>query len=828
MAKKDIYEEKDFVAFEERSDRESTSLAELFNTVLFHRKWFILSVLVCGLIGFLYVRSTPKTYQRTATVLVKDERKGGGLRSESAAFQDIFYSMRSSVDNEIGVFKSKRLMYDVAKQLRLDVSYKIRDGLRDRELYSSTPIIVHCPDIDPLQTINMTATLLENRQVELKDITWGMEEDSEVRVLQSGDTLQTPVGEIVITIAPLIDQDYIGKPVQITKRSLKAVANSYNARIKVEVADKLSSLINLTLEDENIKRAEDVINTLIEVYKNDAIEDKNQVLVNTANFIRERLIIIESELSDVDSKIEQYKRDHQLTDITSESALYLQSTGRLDTEALSMENQLDMAEYMKEYLQDNSKLTDPIPASIGISDSGIQTQIAEYNSVLAQRNKLLANSSLNNPLVREMDNTLAATRFSISKAVDNLIAGLKIQIENMRQKEILTRGKISTVPMQHKYITSIERQQKIKEELYLYLLNKKEENELQSTIVESNCRIIDPADGSNLPVSPRKLAVVLISLLAGLLIPALWLYIRSLLNTAVYTKKELKEALSVPFLGEIPLVKTKSNELIVVKENSNEPICEAFKIVQSNLDFMDTEHKEGGKVIMVTSISPDAGKTFISANLGMSIATLNEKVIVVDLDLRKGTLTRRLGIGTKRPGVSNYLGGMEDNIFDLIHPSNENGLLDIIPSGTIPPNPADLLKSSRFDNMIAELKAKYDYVLLDTPPFGVVVDVQLCARAADQTIYVLRSGMLDKRSLPDIQELYDSGKMINMSLLLNGINVKKIASYGNYGYGYGYGYGRKYGYGHGYGYGYGYAGYGYSYTDTKPKKKSWIRRILGI
>ncbi len=827
MAKKDIYEEKDFVAFEERSDRESTSLAELFNTVLFHRKWFILSVLVCGLIGFLYIRSTPKTFRRTATVLVKDDRKGG-IMSESAAFQDLFYSMRSSVDNEVGVFKSKRLMYDVAKQLRLDVSYKIRDGLRDRELYSSTPIIVHCPDIDPLQTINMTATLLENRQVELKDITWGMEEDSEVRVIQPGDTLQTPVGEIVITIAPLIDQDYIGKPVQITKHSLKAVANSYNARIKVEVADKLSSLINLTLEDENIKRAEDVINTLIEVYKNDAIEDKNQVLVNTANFIRERLIIIESELSDVDSKIEQYKRDHQLTDITSESALYLQSTGRLDTEALSMENQLDMAEYMKEYLQDNSKLTDPIPASIGISDSGIQTQIAEYNSVLAQRNKLLANSSLNNPLVREMDNTLAATRFSISKAVDNLIAGLKIQIENMRQKEILTRGKISTVPMQHKYITSIERQQKIKEELYLYLLNKKEENELQSTIVESNCRIIDPADGSNLPVSPRKLAVVLISLLAGLLIPALWLYIRSLLNTAVYTKKELKEALSVPFLGEIPLVKTKSNELIVVKENSNEPICEAFKIVQSNLDFMDTEHKEGGKVIMVTSISPDAGKTFISANLGMSIATLNEKVIVVDLDLRKGTLTRRLGIGTKRPGVSNYLGGMEDNIFDLIHPSNENGLLDIIPSGTIPPNPADLLKSSRFDNMIAELKAKYDYVLLDTPPFGVVVDVQLCARAADQTIYVLRSGMLDKRSLPDIQELYDSGKMINMSLLLNGINVKKIASYGNYGYGYGYGYGRKYGYGHGYGYGYGYAGYGYSYTDTKPKKKSWIRRILGI
>lgn len=703
-------------------------------------------------------------------------------------------------------------MYDVAKQLQLDVSYKIRDGLRDRELYSSTPIIVDFSDIDPLQSVSMTATLLENRQVELKEFQWGKEESDLIKVLQPGDTLRTPVGDIIVTIAPLIERDYIGKPVQISKRSLKAVSDSYNARLKVEVDNKMSSIINLTLEDVNIKRAEDVINTLIEVYKNDAILDKNQVLESTANFIRERLIIIEAELSDVDSKIEQYKRDHQLTDIRSESALYLQSSGRLDTEVLSLENQLDMAEFMKVYIQDNSKLSDPIPASIGISDSGIQNQISEYNSLLAQRNKLLANSSENNPLVREMDNTLAATRFSISKAVDNLIAGLKIQIENMRQKEISTRGKISTVPMQHKYITSIERQQKIKEELYLYLLNKKEENELQATIIESNCRIIDPADGLNSPVSPNKVRVVLISFIIGLLIPGLWLYIRSLLNTAVYTKKELKEALTVPFLGEIPLVKTKSKELIVVEENSTEPICEALKIVHSNLEFMDTEHKGGGKVIMVTSVNQDAGKTFIAANLGMSMATVKGKVVVIDLDLRKGTLTKRLGIGTKQPGISNYLAAMEGNISELIYPSSENGLLDIVPCGTIPPNPADLLKSDRLDKLIAELRTKYDYVLLDTPPFGVVVDVQLCARVADQTIYVVRSGMLDKRVLPEIQELYNSGKMNNMSILLNGIDIKKIASYGTYGYGYGYG--RKYGYG----YGYGYAGYGYSYTQDKKRK----------
>ena len=808
MTRRDIYDEMDFIGMEERSDREGTSLAELFSTLLYHRKWFILSVLICGLIGFLYVRSTPKTFQRMATVLVKDEKKGGRL-GESAAFQDIFYSKGSSVDNEIGIFKSKRLMYDVAKQLRLDVSYVVRDGLRNRELYSSTPIIVDFPDIDPLQGVSMTATLLENRQIELKNFHWGKEEDNKARVVQPGDTLQTSVGDMVVTIAPLIEKDYIGKPVQITKSSLKAVADSYNARIKVEVANKQSSLINLTIRDVNIKRAEDVINTLIEVYKNDAIEDKNQVLVNTANFIDERLVIIESELADVDSQIEQYKRDNQLTDITSESALYLQSTGRLDTEGLSVENQLDMAEYMKEYLQDNSKQEYPIPVSIGIADQGIQNQIAEYNSVLAQRNKLLANSSVNNPLVREMDNTLAATRFSISKAVDNLIAGLKIQIDNMKRKEQRNRGKISTVPMQQKYVTSIERQQKIKEELYLYLLNKKEENELQATIVESNCRIVDPADGFNTPVAPQKMKVLLISLFAGLLIPVLWLYIRSLLNTSIYTKRELRDAVTVPFLGEIPLDKNRANGDIVVKADCNEPICEAFKIIQTNLDFMDMQHKDGGKVILVTSTNQNAGKTFVSSNLAMSMALVNEKVVFVDLDLRKGSMTHRLGLSTKRAGVSNYLGGMEDNISEIINPYNENSRLDIIPSGTIPPNPAELLKSERFDKLIEELKNRYEYILLDTPPFGVVVDTLLCARATDQTIYVVRSGLLDKRALPDIQELYDSGKMNKMSVLLNGIDMDKIASYGNYGYGYG---------GHGYGYS----------QDRKVKKKSLIRRILGV
>lgn len=466
----------DFFDFNEKSERENATLAELFGTLLHHRKWFILSILVCGLIGFLYVRSTPKTFLRTAMVLVKDDKKGGQM-GEAAAFQDLFHLGGSTVDNEIGIFKSKRLMYEVAKKLRLDVSYKVRSGLRKRELYAATPLVVEFPGMDAGQSLSLTATLLEDRHVELKDLKWANGRENEKRVVKPGDTVQTTLGKLVVTLPSTTSAAYAGIPVRVTKSSLKAVSDNYNLRLNVEAPNKQSSLINLSLKDENANRAEDVLNTLIEVYKDDAIEDKNRIVINTANFINERLAIIEADLAGVDAEIENYKRKNRLTDITSESALYLQSSSRLDTEGLNVENQLKMAEYMKEYLRDGAKQTEPIPASIGIAEAGIQNQIGEYNTTLAQRNKLMANSSANNPLVRELDTTLASMRLAISKAVDNLIAGLKIQTENMKNKERETRGKISFVPTQQKYVISVERQQKIKEELYLYLLNKKEENE---------------------------------------------------------------------------------------------------------------------------------------------------------------------------------------------------------------------------------------------------------------------------------------------------------------------------------------------------------------
>ena len=561
---------------------------------------------------------------------------------ESTAFRDVFSLGNSKVDNEMGFFKSKRLMMEVTRQLRLDVSYKERNGLRKRELYNSTPFTVVFQDAEPGQEISLTATAIDGNRALLSDFVLDENDFDEVVTVQMGDTTDTPVGKVVVASTLFMNEEYMGKPVYVKKGNRKNVSDNYNANLQVEVVDK-SSLINLTIEDENIRRAEDVLNTLIEAYKNDAIEDKNKVVINTANFIKDRLTIIEADLGVIDTEIEDYKRENKLTDVTSESALLLQNSSRLGGESLSIENEVVMAEYIKDYLQDNSKTAELIPSSIGINDNGIQNQINEYNTTLTKKNKLMANSSANNPIVREMNASLVSMRASISKAVDNLVAGLKMQVRNMKRKELENMNRKAFVPTQQKYVISIERQQKIKEELYLYLLNKKEESELQLSITESNCRIVDPADGPDLPVSPRKAQVLLICILLGFTIPALWLYIRSLLNTTVQTKRDLKAGVSVPFLGEIPLKKGKREKDIVVKEGSREYICEAFKILRDNLDFMDTEKKAGGKVVQVTSFNPDSGKTFIVANLAMSMALSNAKVIVAGPGLTEGLADEKFG-----------------------------------------------------------------------------------------------------------------------------------------------------------------------------------------
>ena len=627
-------------------EEELINLMDMLLVVRHNWQWFFVSVVACVALAVLYLAWSPKTYSRKATVLIRDDDKGGGGLGESALFTDIsLFGGARNVDNEVLVFQARSLMENVVDRLALDYSYKIRKGLRTVELYSHSPLKVAFPDAEAGQYLHVSVTPLQGGKVRLSELQMVVngEEIEPGGSIEAalGDTVTTEIGRMVVTPTLYYTDEYENEKVEVRKLVRENVVDYCMQTLAVSLASKTATIINLEYKDESIARAEDILNTLIAVYNEDAINDKNQIAVNTSNFINERLIIIEKELGSVDADIETYKRENQLTDITSETGMYLETTSRFKQEGLSLENQLSLAKYIKEYLTDPSKVTDLIPANTGITDAGVEKQIGEYNEMLLKRDKLVASSSNRNPVVMDLNNSLEAMRQSIILSVDNLIVGLQINLKNLREQEEQTTKRIEAVPTQQKYVLTVERQQKIKEELYLYLLNKREENALTQAITESNARIIDPASGSTRPVAPRSMIILMASVVLGGVIPAGLFWLLSIMDTKVHNRKDLEQVLSIPFLGDIPenAEKPKKGEperQIVVRESGRDSVSEAFRIIRTNMDFMRVK-ADRLQVVMFTSSNPGAGKTFVSSNLAMSIAQMNKKVILVDVDIRKGT-----------------------------------------------------------------------------------------------------------------------------------------------------------------------------------------------
>ena len=774
-----------------REKESEISIVDIFHLVIANWYWFVLSILICAGIAFFYLKSSSKVYSRKASVLIRDDSKGGSI-SESTAFADIsFLGGKRNVDNEVLVFQSRHLMEKVARRLHLDMSYKVKNGLREDELYTHSPITVLFPESEERQVIEMTVTPVDSATVRLSDFSLSIagEEIRSAEVVDArlNDTISTPVGTMVVTPTLYYTDTYYGKPVYITKSNMEKVVEGYLRRINISLASKTATIINLVLDDVSTARAEDILNMLIAVYNEDVINDKNQIAVNTSKFINDRLIIIERELGSVDANIESFKRENQLTDITSETGMYLQNTSRYKQEGLSLENQLSIVKYIKEYLVDPQKGSDLIPANTGISDNSVESQIKEYNDMLLKRDKLVAGSSNKNPIVIDLNNSLGAMKQTIIRSVDNLIVGLNIQLKNIREQEEQTTKRIEAVPTQQKYVLTVERQQKIKEELYLYLLNKREENALTQAITESNARIIDPASGSSVPVAPKSMMILLAAIVLGGTIPMGVLWLLNVTDTKVRTRKELDNVLTVPFLGDIPRHGTRKGEdtdAIVVHESGRDSVSEAFRIIRTNMEFMRVK-SDNLQVVMFTSANPGAGKTFVSSNLAMSIAQTNKKVVLVDVDIRKGTLSGIFSNPSGRMGLTHYLSGHTDNLDDIIGVSEEYDKLDIVFSGPVPPNPAELLLSERFDYFISELRKRYDYIIVDNVPAGMVADASIVNRVADLTIFVVRSGVMDRRQLPELEKMYREEQLRNMSVILNGVSSERRG----YGYGYGYGYG---------------------------------------
>ena len=781
------------------------SIQDLLYLCLSKWYWFAISLAIALTIAILHIKMTPPTYVRTASILIKEDTKGGSLSGDVSGLSDIgLFQTSTNVNNEILSLKSPAIMLDVVKRLHLDINYTIPGSFHDKVIYGTNlPITVTFIDLPDNETAQCSVSLLTDNQIEIYDFQLNGEicENTQKTKGNLQDTLSTPVGKLVITPTKY----YKGKtdiPILVSKSNMLSTANRYAQHLSVSLSEEKSSVVDLSFSDVSTQRAEDVLNTLISVYNENWIKDKNQIAISTSMFINDRLAVIEQELGNVDEDISSFKSKNLLPNVEAASSMYMQQSSEATSQLLVLNNQLYMARYIHNYMTSNNGKNQLLPANSGIESPSIENQISEYNTAQLQRNNLVANSSEQNPLVIDLDQSLQSMRKAIITSIDNFIVTLNTQIKSVQQEEQQTTSRIAASPTQAKYLLSVERQQKVKEALYLFLLQKREENELSQAFTAYNTRIITPPYGKMIPTAPVKKNILMVAIALGLLIPVIIIFIMENMNTRVRGRKDI-ENLTLPFVGEIPLSYHKKKRLlfrkpqpesysIVVKEKNRNVINEAFRVIRTNLEFMQGKN-EYSPIIMVTSMNPGSGKTFITMNLATSLAIKGKKVLSIDLDLRKASLSTYIQSPSK--GVTNYLIGQVNTYDEVIVKGNTHPNLDILPVGTIPPNPTELLFENHLEQMLSELKNQYDYIFIDCPPVEIVADTSIINKYVDQTLFVIRAELLERVMLPEIEKFYQTHKYKNMFLLLNG-TTDAYTRYGYHKYGYRYGY--HYGYGSGY------------------------------
>ena len=763
------------------------SLADIWGLIWGHKWWYVASLAFFLCVGVFYLYVTPKVYSRVAKVLIDESNQDATMRNLGVASAGMM-RLRSfnSVENEIETFASPDLMQVVVERLGLQTRYVQEQLLRDVELYRNCPFDARFAGENPHSPYSFKVTPAGEEGFVLSEFRLKDEKFKEEVPGSYGDTLQTPVGKVVLY--PVETDVDFNHPVKVSWTTGMSAAKAFCRNMHIALSGKESSVLVFSINDTYPSRASLILSTLIDVYNEMWINNKNRAAINTTDFINERLVVIEKELGLVEDALKQYKSKNNLTDIKAVAQSYVTESSEYATKAFEVNNQLSIAQYIKEYLNNPANSLSLIPSNLGLTSASVEAQIKEYNDIVLQRDRLLSGGGENNPMVTDLNAALASIRTAILRSIDNLIATLQLQLSKIESQEKQILARMSSNSGQELQLLSIERQQQITQELYMFLLQKREENELAALINVGNTRVIMNPNGSSNPVSPNRMMIMFIMIVLGCGAPFGFFLVKKLLDTSIKHKSDLGN-LSVPFLAEIPKMGkdgfNRDECKVIVKPGSRDMMNEAFRVLRTNVDLMLGKNA-GSRVIMFTSFNPGAGKTFSIMNVAASMALKKSKAIVVDLDLRKATLSQALG--KEHTGVAAYLNGKIDDYrpyVDEIAPD-----LYHLPVGTLPPNPTELLLTDRFARMVDDLKQEYDYVFLDCPPIDIVADASLITEKADMTIFVLRSGRIDKASIPYIDELYRSGKYSHMAMILNGVEFEqKKYGYGRHGYGYGYGYG---------------------------------------
>lgn len=783
-------------------------LSDIFFLTLRHWPWIILSVVVCVGLAYLHLLRTPTVHTRATEILIRTPYSSQSFNDDLSSLG--LFQNNTNLANEILSLKSQDLMEEVVRRLGLDINYYEEGTFHDKTLYGTQlPVTVSIPRFPEDKNFSMKLSVNKEGKVKIENLT-ANQEDSYDKTFTGklNDSIVTPIGKIIVTPTAAYEP---GEKLSIlvNKIPIHAASGSYNGRLGVTVSNEYASVLKLTLSDLSTQRADDVLNTLIGVYNENWIRDRNQVAVSTSNFINDRLGVIEDELGHVDSDISSYKSATLVPNFDAAASMYMTQNQRTQDEILDINNQLSMARYVRSYLAADDNREQLLPGNSGLLSTNMQSLISSYNEKVLQRNTLLAKSSETNPLVIQLDDQLEAQRQALVRTIDNEIVALNTQLKSLRSAEAHTISQLASNPTQAKNLLSTERQQKVKESLYLFLLQKREENELTQAFSAYNTKVVNkPAYGA--PSTPNRKNILMIAFLVGLAIPFSVTFVTETLNTKLRGRKDL-EHLAVPFLGEIPQYKPRKDEPnstknLVVKAGKRDIINEAFRVLRTNIEFV-CNSSLSGHVLALTSFNPRSGKSFISVNLGMSIAIKGKRVLVIDGDMRHGSTSAY--VGSPEVGMADYLSGIDSDIDKLIVQDKACDTLFILPIGSIPPNPTELLETPRFAELIKKVKGEFDYVIIDCPPIEVVADAQIIDRQADRTFFILRAGLLERSMLSELDNLYEEKKYKNMATILNGT----LNEEGRYGYSHTY----RYGYGYGYGYGYNYGPEG---KKSKAAKKS--------
>ena len=781
---------------------EQINIQEILFRYLIHWPWFVVSVIVFVALAWGYLRLTTPVYNISATVLIKDEKKGGGANMSSELEKmglNGFVSSSSNIENEIEVLKSRTLAREVVSSLGLFVTYMDEDKFPNKELYRTSPVLVSLTpqEADRLpQTMEIDMLLQPAGAMDVQ-VKVGKKEyrkhleklpavfptdEGTVAFFANNDTLSSLRPESVTTERHITA--YINRPF--------AVAKGYAGSLLITPTSKATSVVTVSLKNSNTQRGKDYIDKLLEMYNINANNDKNEVAQRTGEFIDERIDIISKELGSTERDLENFKRSAGITDLTSEAQIALTGNAEYEKKRVENQTQINLVMDLKKYLQGSGY--EVLPANVGLQDAGVAGAIDRYNEMVAERKRLLRTSTESNPAIVNLTTSIRAMRSNIQTTLDATLKGLEITKADLIREASRYSRRISDAPTQERQFVSIARQQEIKSGLYLMLLQKREENAIVLAAIANNAKIIDEAQADSTPISPKRMTIYLAALVFGIGIPVGVIYLIGLTKFKIEGRADVEKLTSLPVVGDIPLADEKTGA-IAVFENQNNLMSETFRNVRTNLQFM---LENGKNVILVTSTVSGEGKSFISANLAISLSLLGKKVVIVGLDIRKPGLNKVFNLPKKEYGITQFLTNSTVNLMDLVHHSDINKNLYILPGGTVPPNPTELLARDGLEKAVEILRKNFDYVILDTAPVGMVTDTLLIGRVADLSVYVCRADYTRKTEFTLINELAENNKLPNLCIVINGLDLQKK----KYGYYYGYGkYGKYYGYGKHYGYG---------------------------